>query len=60
MEAVKLVCVKCKYEFSPKQNGRIPKRCPYCDKPETLEKVKSAQNYLEDSIKGSSDLAEER
>ncbi|MBI2664097.1 hypothetical protein HYX10_02005 [Candidatus Woesearchaeota archaeon] len=41
-------CGNCMYKFTPKSAEKMPKSCPYCNKPDTLEKVKSAQDYLEE------------
>ncbi|MAG15711.1 hypothetical protein CMO88_01475 [Candidatus Woesearchaeota archaeon] len=48
MESQGYQCNNCKYRFSPKSAEKVPKNCPYCNKPETLEQVKSAQDYLEE------------
>jgi len=41
-------CSNCNYRFTPKTPENIPANCPYCNKPDTLDKVKSAQDYLEE------------
>jgi len=41
-------CSNCKYRFTPKTPEKLPESCPYCNKPETLEKVRSAQDYLDE------------
>ena len=49
MQELKLNCTNCKYKFVPKGSGKTPERCPYCNKPETLEKEKTAQDYLDEA-----------
>ena len=44
-------CSHCNYKFSPKNPDKVPQNCPYCNKPETIEPVKSAQDYI-DEISG--------
>ncbi len=43
----KVKCSSCGFEFEVK-SGKIPKKCPYCDKEGTLERKKSAQELLEE------------
>ena len=40
-------CTNCRYKFTPKKGNAG--KCPYCSK-ETLEKVKSAQDYINETI----------
>ena len=56
MQELKLNCTNCGYKFAPKASGKTPERCPYCNKPETLEKTKTAQDYLDEA--GSSEPQE--
>ncbi len=44
---MKLHCTNCNYEFTPK-SGKIPLKCPYCDKTETIEKVKEMQEWIDE------------
>ena len=44
-------CSHCNYKFSPKNPDNVPQNCPYCNKPETIDPVKSAQDYI-DEISG--------
>lgn len=46
MEGQNYSCSNCGYKFIPKNPAKVPETCPYCNKPETLERVKSAQDYL--------------
>jgi len=41
-------CKNCDYRFSPKDKTKtdIPKICPYCNRKETLEKEKTANEIL--------------
>lgn len=48
MEGQNYSCNNCGYKFTPKNPTKVPENCPYCNKPETLERVKSAQDYLND------------
>jgi predicted Zn-ribbon and HTH transcriptional regulator len=48
MEEQKFHCSNCGYKFLPKNPESIPENCPYCNKPETLERAKSAQDMLDD------------
>ena len=49
METQTFYCTNCGYKFTPKNPESLPENCPYCNKPETLEKVKSAQDYLDET-----------
>ena len=49
MADVSYQCGNCGYRITPKQPGKVPDKCPYCNKPETLEPVKSAQDYLDEA-----------
>ena len=49
MDQPKLSCTNCRYKFAPKDPGNVPENCPYCNKPETLEKAKTAQDYLDET-----------
>ena len=48
MEGESYRCTNCGYKFVPKNQAVVPKACPYCNKPEMLERVKSAQDYLDE------------
>ncbi|MBS3132582.1 hypothetical protein J4470_00435 [Candidatus Woesearchaeota archaeon] len=48
METKGYQCSNCNYRFTPKSAEKIPETCPYCNKPETLERVKGAQDYLDE------------
>ena len=48
MDHLKLSCTNCGYKFMPKDPGKIPENCPYCNKPETLEKAKTAQDLIDE------------
>ena len=48
MEGQNYLCGNCGYKFTPKNPTKVPENCPYCNKPEMLERVKSAQDYLND------------
>ena len=52
-------CVNCGDKFNPKSPGKVPRNCPYCNQPETVERVKSAQDYL-DEVMSDMGSAEER
>jgi phage FluMu protein Com len=41
-------CRNCNYLYELKEGKRVPKKCPYCSKDESLEKVKSAQELLDE------------
>ena len=36
----KIQCNNCSYSFEPKSSDSIPKNCPYCNMPDTLEQIK--------------------
>ena len=59
MEGQNYSCGNCGYKFTPKNPAKVPENCPYCNKPETLERVKSAQDYLNEA-KASIQEREER
>jgi len=42
----KYQCSNCKYKFTPKA-GKVPSRCPYCDKP-TIAPMKGMQDLLDE------------
>lgn len=42
-----LYCTNCGYKFTPKTEA-MPENCPYCNKPETLEKLRNMQDYLDE------------
>ena len=44
---MKLYCTSCNYQFAPKTD-KLPKRCPYCDKIGTIEKVAQMQDLIDD------------
>ncbi len=44
----KYFCTKCSYTFRPKVTGKVPDRCPYCDKKGVIEKVKSMQEWIDE------------
>ena len=44
---MKLYCTSCNYQFVPK-TGKMPDRCPYCDKTGTVEKVAEVQDIIDD------------
>ncbi|MBI2142641.1 hypothetical protein HYU15_04110 [Candidatus Woesearchaeota archaeon] len=44
---MKLHCTNCNYQFTPK-TGKMPSRCPYCDKSGTVEKVKQMQEWIDE------------
>lgn len=48
METASYQCSNCNYRFTPKTPEKVPENCPYCNKPETLERVKGAQDYLDE------------
>ncbi len=45
--ADKVICSNCNYNFIPR-TGKIPPRCPYCDKTGTLQKSKKVQDWLDE------------
>ncbi len=45
--------------FELKEGKRLPKKCPYCSKEDSLDKVKSAQELL-DEVNQIMDDAESR
>ncbi|MBI2651390.1 hypothetical protein HYX01_02885 [Candidatus Woesearchaeota archaeon] len=42
---VKLQCRKCNFQFD---KPKIPRRCPYCGKSNTILPYKTAQNYIDE------------
>ncbi|MBN2454272.1 hypothetical protein JXB11_01875 [Candidatus Woesearchaeota archaeon] len=40
------ICSNCNYKFEPK--GKVPNKCPYCDKEGTLSKSKSMQEWIDE------------
>jgi hypothetical protein len=44
----KYFCNSCNYQFEPKA-GKVPRICPYCSKPGTVEKVKTTQDWLNET-----------
>lgn len=42
---MRLHCTSCNYVFSSKTPA-VPNHCPYCSKPGSLEKAKSAQDWI--------------
>ena len=48
MAEISYQCSNCNYKLTPKSPEKVPENCPYCNKPETLERVRSAQDYLEE------------
>ena len=42
-----VTCTGCNYKFAPK-TGKVPARCPYCDKVGTLQKAKQMQDWLDE------------
>lgn len=40
-------CSSCNYKFVPK-TGKLPQRCPYCDRVGTLQKAKQMQDWLDE------------
>ncbi len=53
----KLYCTSCNYQFVPKTD-KMPDKCPYCDRPGTLEKVKQMQDLIDDVVKETSEREE--
>jgi len=51
-------CTNCNYRFIPKNPEKLPENCPYCNKPETLEPVKSAQDYVDETLAETQDKEE--
>jgi predicted Zn-ribbon and HTH transcriptional regulator len=49
MEGPQLHCTNCSYTFTPKSHGKMPDKCPYCNQPETIEPVKTAQDLLDET-----------
>ncbi len=43
-------CKKCNYRFTLKPGKQLPNRCSYCDSRETFEKVKSAQDIINETL----------
>ena len=50
-------CTNCGYKFNPRNPAKVPSICPYCNKPDTVEKVKDAQDLLDEV---STEIDEER
>ncbi len=44
----KFFCTSCNYTFRPRIAGKVPSRCPYCDKEGTLKQVKSMQEWIDE------------
>ena len=45
-----LYCEKCNYKF---QKDKIPNRCPYCSAVGAVKRTKSAQDWLNETLKES-------
>ncbi len=50
---MKLHCTNCNYQFTPR-SGKVPVKCPYCDRQGSVEKIKEVQEWL-DEITGEED-----
>lgn len=42
---MEIYCTKCRYR---KENGEIPKKCPYCDSVGTVREEKSMDELIKD------------
>jgi rubrerythrin len=47
----KYKCKNCSYTFLLKEGKRLPNKCPYCSKEGALEKLKSAQQLIDEITK---------
>ncbi len=47
MPTIKLYCTSCSYQFVPK-TGKMPTRCPYCDRTGTVEKASQMQDIIDE------------
>jgi len=43
-------CNNCNYTFELKEGKRLPKKCPYCSKENSLERVKTAQELIDEVV----------
>ena len=44
---MKLICNNCGYQYESAQE-RLPSKCPYCDKPGTLQRTKNMQDLIDE------------
>jgi len=52
-----MYCTSCNYQFVPKTEA-TPKRCPYCDKPGTIEKASQMQDLIDEVTRETSEREE--
>ncbi|MBI2134125.1 hypothetical protein HYU11_05600 [Candidatus Woesearchaeota archaeon] len=44
---MKVHCTNCNYQYSPR-SGKMPSKCPYCDKQGSIEKIKEMQQWIDE------------
>jgi predicted Zn-ribbon and HTH transcriptional regulator len=44
---IKVQCVDCSYAFTAKES-RLPKRCPYCSKEGSVQRIKQMQEWIDE------------
>ena len=44
----RFVCANCGYKMDLEPGKKLPGRCPYCSKEGALDRVKSAQQLIDD------------
>jgi len=55
--SMRMYCTSCNYQFVPKTEA-TPKRCPYCDKPGTIEKASQMQDLIDEVTRETSEREE--
>ncbi|MFT4309025.1 MAG: hypothetical protein ACMXYL_00890 [Candidatus Woesearchaeota archaeon] len=44
---IKVQCVDCSYQFRAKPE-KLPKRCPYCSKAGSVQRIKQMQEWIDE------------
>ncbi len=47
---IKYQCSNCQYKFSPRNPHKVPTVCPYCNVQDTLDRIKSAQDLVDEAV----------